>query len=296
MDYDVQYYQKSANKKATVFEVALGGVLSGKLTVPHNTKKAIEFVVRPNIGDFYAKRIAYAIYKKFNQTVSVKCAGNIFEIGKTDAARKAAKKKEYLTDTNWKRYYNFVNKYTGKYRKFDDNGEIGIELCLKKKISEQEALYAISSFIKKYSVIKLTISQTTQDIIDIDKSMSEAEIKSCIHDILSCDEIKPVPEPVLDEPVKTTQIDNDLEPDVTDCTPKHKLDPMILAKALIFFRGPKQTVDVAISTAQRKADELYAYVKLLDTDGKFIANIYPTISQQVYEKRIKEQIHRQLGE
>ena len=78
-------------------------------------------------------------------------------------------------------------------------------------------------------------------------------------------------ESVMDPEPETEIISQSMEP-------AHDIDPMILAKPLTVICGVRQTIERAIELAQKKANEQYTCVKLLDKDSKFVCNIYPTIT------------------
>ena len=103
---------------------------------------------------------------------------------------------------------------------------------------------------------------------------------------------------VIQRDVYGTGIEDDFVPKSME--PARDIDPMILAKPLTLFCNPKQTIEEAKKSAQQKSNELYTFVKLLDSNGKFVCNIYPTITAKEHAMRrggrIRDEIYSKLQE
>ena len=288
----------SENKDEETFEVRWAGTLAGTIVVPKDSGKPIEFKKTVLVKPSQLRLIAGHLYKQFKKEICIHGSRKTVIFGAKDFEKQKTKR---VADTEWKRYYNMINKYIGKYREFEQKGKIGAELVLKKKISTKDALFEISIFLKKYPMIKLSVMQVTQNPVDIDDKMSKSTIESIVIHVLTWEQVKS--NAVSDSKKQTVLISNsepEEEPEykIVDQTPRTDVDPIILSKKLTLYQGKKQSREEAISKAQKKANEQYLYIKLLDQDGKFITNIYPNISKKevAFRRggRIKDLIYTKL--
>lgn len=273
----VIFYEKSKNKNSTTFELAWRGVLCGKIIVPDDGS-TIEFTPNHAINPYYARRIAKQIYEKFTQEIHVTLPRTQFNFGAKDMVVPLYSRKKVTNDAEWIKYYNLADKYMGKHRKVKSDDGMVVELVLKKAISVNDAIAVINTFLRKNKIVKFTVAQLVDKPITVTKSMAKSEIESIVAHVLVWHNIKD----------KT----NDSEYDVPDHNPRKDIDPMIMAKALTIMCGNKQSEIDAKEKAQQKANELYAFIKLLDKDGKFMCNIYP--NKKAHEEILKAKIKAEM--
>ena len=277
----VVFYENSKDKNSTMFELAWRGVLCGKIIVPDDGS-TIEFTPNHAINPYYARRIAKQIYEKFTQEIHVTLPRTQFNFGAKDMVIPLHSQKKVTDDAEWIKYYNLADKYMGKYRKVKSDDGMVVELMLKKAISVNDAIAVINTFLRKNKTVKFTVSQLVEKPITVTKTMSKSEIDAIVAHVLVWHNTKN----------QKLAESNDSEYVVPDHNPQKNIDPMIMAKALTIMCGNKQSEIDAKAKAQQKANELYAFVKLLDKDGKFICNIYP--NKKAHEEIVKAKIKAEM--
>lgn len=279
-----------------IYSVNMGNLVVGKLVVPNDDKFVLDISFEDNFNNYYLKnRILNETFKKFRRDILF-----VDKHGKEKLFSKTIKtpiiqKKE---TPEWKRYSGFDNKYMGKYREIKFNKQIGIELVFKKKAEIKDIVLVINTFLKKYPFVNFTVSQIVSKPVNINNTMSKTEIDAIVAHTMTWGEIKPqkkytIPKPQTVEPKEDDFVPKSMEP-------ARDIDPMILAKPLTLFCNPKQTIEEAKKSAQQKSNELYTFVKLLDSNGKFVCNIYPTITAKEHAMRrggrIRDEIYSKLQE
>lgn len=287
----------SENKDEETFEVRWAGTLAGTIVVPKNSDKPIEFKKTVLVKPSQLRLIAGHLYKQFKKEICIHGPRKTIIFGAKDFEKQKTKR---VADTEWKRYYNMINKYIGKYREFEQKGKIGAELVLKKKISTKDALFEISIFLKKYPMIKLSVMQVTQNPVDIDDKMSKSTIESIVIHVLTWEQVKS--NAVSDSKTQTTLTthsepeETKKEPDdvqkysIVNRTVKTNIDPRITTHPLTLFCNKNKTIEESKEIAQQKANESFTLVKLLDSNSRFVCNIYPTITAEEYDEKCRNRV------
>ena len=306
----VKYYTKSETDSEKTIDVAYKGLLFATIIVPKDKKLPITLNPLNGIDPYYARRIATLIYLEYKRDVNVHMKRSCFKIDASCVQQKKPMHKN--PDLEWRKYYDLVNKYMGKYCEYKCDKKIGINLVLKKNVKTEDAISAINTFLKKYPFVKLTVSQHINNPIDFDDTMSGQEIKAIVVSVLTWADVKnnavkkysdskqqTVLQPRNEK--QTTETDDDCETvSMANRDPRRDLDPMILEKPLTLICNPNQDVETAKKLAQKKANEQYTWIKLLDNNSRFICNIYPTITAKEHAfrrgGRIRQAIYQKLSE
>ncbi|MBR6838287.1 MAG: hypothetical protein IKM94_01840 [Alphaproteobacteria bacterium] len=281
-----------------IYSVKVGDLVVGKLVVPNDDKFVLDISFEDNFNNHYLKtRILNETQKKFQRDILF-----VDKYGKEKVllANKQTNKPQKET-SEWKRYYDFVNKYMGKYRNIRFNKQIGIELVFKKKAEIKDIVLAINTFLKKYPFVNFTVSQIVSKPVNINNTMSKTEIDAIVAHTMTWGEIKhnttqpqqknqeqvktPTIKPVDAKPIesKTESIKSN---DAIELLPD--VDAVQKMKALQLTIGAKQTLDDAKKKAQHLANLQSLTVKLLDVSGKFIGYIVPQNVEEMRKARIKE--------
>lgn len=281
-----------------IYSVKVGDLVAGKLVVPNDTRFVLDISFEDNFNNHYLKtRILNETQKKFQRDILF-----VDKNGKEKLLLANKQTNKHKKETpEWKRYYDFVNKYMGKYRKIRFNKQIGIELVFKKKAEIKDIVLAINTFLKKYPFVNFTVSQIVSKPVNINNTMSKTEIDAIVAHTMTWGEIKhntTQPQQKKQEPVKTPTVKPvDAKPiesktesiksnDAIELLPD--VDAIQKMKALQLTIGAKQTLDDAKKKAQYLANLQSVTVKLLDVSGKFIGYIVPQNVEEMRKARIKE--------
>ncbi len=273
-----------------IYSVNMGNLVVGKLVVPNDDKFVLDISFEDNFNNYYLKtRILNETQKKFQRDILF-----VNKQGKEKLFSKPTNSSKTQQKSQWKRYYDFVNKYMGKYREYNDKNQPCVELVLKKVINQKDAIFAIKEFLKKYSVVRLTITQHSKNPVDFKKSLGDKDIKAMVLSILLSNQettekhfsdtkhvetISQTPDSKIVEQESAAQ--NDIQK-----IPEH-IDPVVLSKTLTLTMNQKQTIESARERAQIMANLQYVCVKLLDKNGKFVCNIYPQSVDKIRAARLK---------
>ena len=301
--FTVRFYQKSQTDDETLFEVMWYNMIVGKIIVPTASDKSIEFIASPGVKPYQAKKIASAAYRKFRRDVCVQTAKKRIKLTGEDFVKenpKTKKTKKNIDSKNannnpkicWTSYC-IGSKYVGRYYIPDDNNKDSIELYLKRNIEPSFAVSAIVKFFDKYPVINLGVIKIMTDPVCIDKSMPQTKIASIVSQCLSGK--KPVEKTKKIKPVKNDSVKQPISEPVKDVD-EYDINPQFKMKMLTLMLGKKQTLDAAKTRAQEIANKQYTGVKLLDTTGRFVCNIYPNISEKIYISKIRELAQMAIGD
>lgn len=297
----------SENKDEETFEVRWAGTLAGTIVVPKDSDKPIEFKKTVLVKPSQLRLIAGHLYKQFKKEICIHGSRKTIIFGAKDFEKQNQTIKK-TADVTWKRYYNMVNKYMGKYREFDNNGKICVEFVLKKMIKLDEALFEISVFLKKYSMIKLSVMQIMPKPITIDNTTSQSEIKSILVHVLTWEQVKKFSDSKTQTTLTTHSGPEETkkEPDdvqkysIVNRTVKTNIDPRITTHPLTLFCNKNKTIEESKEIAQQKANESFTLVKLLDSNSRFVCNIYPTITAEEYDEkyrnRVKASMYQRVSE
>lgn len=279
-----------------IYSVNVGDLVAGKLVVPNDTRFVLDISFEDNFNNSsITKFILKEALKNFQRDILF-----VDKNGKEKVllANKQTNKPQKET-SEWKRYYDFVNKYMGKYRKIRFNKQIGIELVFKKKAEIKDIVLAINTFLKKYPFVNFTVSQIVSKPVNINNTMSKTEIDAIVEHAMTWTKHNTTqPEQKNQEPVKTPTVKPvDAKPiesktesiksnDAIELFPD--VDAIQKMKALQLTIGAKQTLDDAKKKAQHLANLQSLTVKLLDVSGKFIGYIVPQNVEEMRKARIKE--------
>lgn len=290
---NIEYINKKYDASGISYDVVLVGILVGQIFIPNGTGEKIVLTLNHGMQPFYVNKIAVDVCKKYRDGIIVQMPRKKFEFNLKDSVNTKPKP---VVEKPWTRYYNFINQYMGKYREYESKKRVCIDLVLKKRISRHDAFMAIRMLLKKYPVIKLTISQSDIAPIKFDESMDIDDIKSILVDSMSKKKQPvraaaniniPIVVDTKPEPIVADDFD-ETEPVTDDAPHVPHIDPMIIAKAVTVTMNKKQTVDAAKQRAQQMANLQYVAVKLLDADGKFICNIYPQDIEKIRAEKAQQ--------
>jgi len=281
-----------------IYSVKVGDMVAGQLVVPNDTRFVLDISFEDDFNNSsITKFILKEALKNFQRDILF-----VDKNGKEKLllANKQTNKLKKETP-EWKRYYDFVNKYMGKYRKIRFNKQIGIELVFKKKAEIKDIVLTINTFLKKYPFVNFTVSQIVSNPVNINNTMSKTEIDAIVAHTMTWGETKhntTQPQQKKQEPVKTPTVKPvDAKPiesktesiktnDAIELFPD--VDAVQKMKALQLTIGAKQTLDDAKKKAQYLANLQSVTVKLLDVSGKFIGYIAPQNVEEMRKARIKE--------
>lgn len=273
-----------------IYSVNVGDMVAGKLVVPNDTKFVLNILFEDDFNNHYLKtRILNETFKKFHRDILF-----VNKQGKEKLFSKPTNSSKTQQKSQWKRYYDFVNKYIGKYREYNDKNQPCVELVLKKVISQKDAIFAIKEFLKKYSVVRLTITQHSKNPVDFKKSLGDKDIKAMVLSILLSNhettekhfsDIKYVETMSQNPDSKIVEQESAAQNDIQKI-PEH-IDPVVLSKTLTLTMNQKQTIESAQKRAQIMANLQYVCVKLLDKNGKFVCYIYPQSVDKIRAARLK---------
>ncbi len=274
-----------------IYSVNVGDLVAGKLVVPNDTRFVLNILFEDNFNNHYLKtRILNETQKKFHRDILF-----VNKQGKEKLFSKPTNSSKTQQKSQWKRYYNFVNKYMGKYREYNDKNQPCVELVLKKVISQKDAIFAIKEFLKKYSVVRLTITQHSKNPVDFKRSFGDKDIKVMVLSILLSNhettekhfsDTKHVETMLQNPDSKIVEQESVAQTNIPKI-PEH-IDPIVLSKTLTLTMNQKQTIESAQKRAQIMANLQYVCVKLLDKNGKFVCNIYPQNVEEMRKARIEE--------
>lgn len=273
-----------------IYSVNVGDMVAGKLVVPNDTKFVLNILFEDDFNNHYLKtRILNETFKKFHRDILF-----VNKQGKEKLFSKPTNSSKTQQKSQWKRYYDFVNKYMGKYREYNDKNQPCVELVLKKVINQKDAIFAIKEFLKKYSVVRLTITQHSKNPVDFKKSLGDKDIKAMVLSILLSNQettekhfsdTKYVETMSQNPDSKIVEQESAVQNDIQKI-PEH-IDPVVLSKTLTLTMNQKQTIESARERAQIMANLQYVCVKLLDKNGKFVCNIYPQSVDKIRAARLK---------
>ena len=188
-----------------IYSVNVGDMVAGKLVVPNDTKFVLNILFEDDFNNPYLKtRILNETQKKFHRDILF-----VNKKGKEKLFSKPTNSSKTQQKSQWKRYYDFVNKYMGKYRKIRFNKQIGIELVFKKKAEIKDIVLAINTFLKKYPFVNFTVSQIVSKPVNINNTMSKTEIDTIVAHTMTWGETKhntTQPQQKKQEPVKTPTV------------------------------------------------------------------------------------------
>ncbi len=273
-----------------IYSINVGDMVAGKLVVPNDTKFVLNILFEDDFNNHYLKtRILNETFKKFHRDILF-----VNKQGKEKLFSKPTNSSKTQQKSQWKRYYDFVNKYMGKYREYNDKNQPCVELVLKKVINQKDAIFAIKEFLKKYSVVRLTITQHSKNPVDFKKSLGDKDIKAMVLSILLSNQettekhfsdTKYVETMSQNPDSKIVEQESAAQNDIQKI-PEH-IDPVVLSKTLTLTMNQKQTIESARERAQIMANLQYVCVKLLDKNGKFVCNIYPQSVDKIRAARLK---------
>ena len=123
--------------------------------------------------------------------------------------------------------------------------------------------------------------------------MPQTKIASIVSQCLSGK--KPVEKTKKIKPAKNDTLKQPISEPVKDVD-EYDINPQFKMKMLTLMLGKKQTLDAAKTRAQEIANKQYTGVKLLDTTGRFVCNIYPNISEKIYISKIRELAQMAIGD
>ncbi len=273
-----------------IYSVNVGDLVAGKLVVPNDTRFVLDISFEDNFNNSsITKFILKEALKNFQRDILF-----VNKQGKEKLFSKPTNSSKTQQKSQWKRYYDFVNKYVGKYREYNDKNQPCVELVLKKVVSQKDAIFAIKEFLKKYSVVRLTITQHSKNPVDFKKSLGDKDIKAMVLSILLSNheitekhfsDTKYVETISQNPDLKIVEQESAAQNDIQKI-PEH-IDPVVLSKTLTLIMNKKQTIESARERAQIMANLQYVCVKLLDKNGKFVCNIYPQSVDKIRAARLK---------
>lgn len=294
----VEFYEKSKDKNETISEVSWGGVIVGTITVPTDDKYILEFKAKPNISNYYIRRVALQIYRELKRDVFVQMTRKSFtvtaDLEKKNQAKNGNKKPKVL----WRQMNNLVNVRIGKYREFKCDNGIGAEMLFVKLVKVEDAFWALSTLLKNHAMVKFTVSQMMQEPVEVKNTLSKPEIMSIVMHVFTWYETKRKysdsrKQPVLINDKTAVKEDEEIvSQSITENAPKD-IDPAILLKVLTLTMNKKSTVEEAKRKAQITANTQNMAVKLLDTNGHFVCNLYPQ-KPDIRNKRLGQEIQNML--
>jgi len=282
----------SKNKDSETFDVRWNGLLVGTVVVPYNTAATLDFKTKSGVNTYYIQKAALKLYDEHKRDVVVHMKRKTFTVS-NDLSNAKPKQPKLL----WKKIYNMDKKTIGKFRELKLDDGIGADVVFVKRVSSNDAVWAINTLLKtkKYSTVQFTVSKMLSKPVSISNTASKQDITAIIACVMVWNEIK------QEKPKEITKEADDEFVPTRNVEPVPKnIDPMILNKMLTLMCHSKKTLEESKEMAQKKANEQYVGIKLLDSNGKFVCNIYPTITAKEHALqrggRIKDAICRKVNE
>ena len=238
------------------------------------------------------------IYRELKRDVFVQMTRKSFtvtaDLEKKNQAKNGNKKPKVL----WRQMNNLVNVRIGKYREFKCDNGIGAEMLFVKLVKVEDAFWALSTLLKNHAMVKFTVSQMMQEPVEVKNTLSKPEIMSIVMHVFTWYETKRKysdsrKQPVLINDKTAVKEDEEIvSQSITENAPKD-IDPAILLKVLTLTMNKKSTVEEAKRKAQITANTQNMAVKLLDTNGHFVCNLYPQ-KPDIRNKRLGQEIQNML--
>ncbi len=288
--------QTFQDDKTKTYEVIWRSMFSGQVVVPNASDKPIDFIAYSGINMAYARQIASWLYREFKRDIFIRTAKKSALLKAESFEKPVVEKKVKKDDLKWRVYNAYGKRYIGKIAEFNYKYQTAIELRVKKcGASADDVIHSVRSLLKRYQTVKLTTADNADTFANIGADFDLGVIEYIVKNKFgfkseskkSVKEQTPTQNANIEKFIaKNTEYENTIH-----------IDPMVLSKTLTLTMNPKQTVDAAKKRAQQMANLQYVAVKLLDSKGKFVCNIYPQDVEKIRATRIekmKELAHRMV--